>query len=58
MRIDVISSLVEKIKDAQKEVVQKEELKNEKLGKSQTFKENGQGLKHSREEFGSRIWRK
>ncbi|KAI3709137.1 hypothetical protein L2E82_38896 [Cichorium intybus] len=45
MRIDLVSSIIGRIKEAQREALSSDNLKNERLGKKQEFEENSQGLK-------------
>ena len=52
MRMEVVSSLVQMIKEAQTEALKTKNVKSEKLGKKVEFEENEQGLKTVR----SRIW--
>ncbi|KAI3740651.1 hypothetical protein L2E82_31121 [Cichorium intybus] len=52
MQIELKSSLIERIKDAQKQVLERCDLKKEKMGKDLVFGENTQGLKTVR----NRVW--
>ncbi|KAI3788522.1 hypothetical protein L2E82_01291 [Cichorium intybus] len=52
MRIEVVSTLIQKIKEAQESALTEENIKKEKLGKKVMFEVNTQGLRT----FKGRIW--
>ena len=52
LRIEVVSTIVESIKKAQEEALEKNDRKEERLGKTLVFGTNNQGLKV----FQDRIW--
>ncbi|KAI3764894.1 hypothetical protein L2E82_14911 [Cichorium intybus] len=52
MQIELKSGLIERFKDAQKQVLERGDLKKEKLGKDLVFGENTQGLKTVK----NRVW--